>query len=46
LKPLRRPAMIVHRNVQMQLHEQIQGGDHETRFDHCKCHVIDVRTVG
>jgi hypothetical protein len=27
-------------NVQIQLHRQIQGGDHETRFDPCKCPVI------
>jgi hypothetical protein len=40
LKRLAGPAMIVNRDVQIQLYQQIQGGDHETRFDHCECPVI------
>jgi len=46
LKRLARPAMIVDVNVQIQLHQQIQGGDHEIRFDRCKCHIIGVSTLG
>jgi hypothetical protein len=38
--------MIADQNVQIQLHRQIQGGDHETHFDRCKCHLIGVSALG
>jgi hypothetical protein len=37
--------MIADDNVQIQLHRQIQGGDHETHFDRCKCHLIGVSAL-
>jgi hypothetical protein len=33
-------------NVQIQLHRQIQGGDHETCFDHYKRSVIGISALG
>src|ERR1700730_2378035 len=45
LKRLARPAMIADRNVRIQLHRQIQGGDHEIHFDRCKCHLIGVSAL-
>jgi hypothetical protein len=38
--------MIVNLTCAVSMHQQIKGGDHETRFDRCKCHVIGVSALG
>ena len=38
--------MFADANVQIQLHWQIHGGDHEIRFDQCKCPIIGISTLG